>query len=248
MKRVIVLVSVLFFLNICFLDTSRKANADEPNFYMRVIDENTAIYKDKYCEDLLFYLPYTYYVKILSFNELSVFVEIFVNNSTPSIDGYVKKDLLFNDYTSPDKPYVDLTLTTVSIAVLYSDLSLSNEICYIFENRNLTFYGRAFDQNNNYYYFVSYNNKLGYVKESVIMPFVIENHPNELTFLPPEIPEEIPPEDNLKPENNVDSLFTLKVIIIVCLVFAVIIGFFLALRKKPSDSFNQNYFDENDYE
>lgn len=251
MKKFVITFAILLLIiqSHIFTINTKITTAEEPSFYMRVIDENTAIYKDQYCSDLLFYLPYTYYVKILSYNDFSVFVECFINNTTPSIDGYVKRDLLFNDYTSPSNPYVDLTLKTISTTVLYSDISLNNEICYIFENRNLTFYGRVKDQNDNYYYFVSYNNKLGYVKENTISPFSIENHPNPLTFLPPEQPEQPSETPNENDIQSNDYSFPLKIIIIVCLIFAVIIGFFVAFKKNNSNDFStNNYYDENDYE
>lgn len=223
-----------------------KTFAEEPSFFMRVINEETALYKDRACSQLLFYLPYTYYVKILSFNDYSIYVECYIDSTTPSIDGYVLKDCLFNDYTTPEKPYVNLTLKTIATAVLYQDLSLSVSISYIFENRNLTFYGRATDSVGNYYYFVSYNSKLGYVKESAIQPFVIENHPNPLTFIPPE-PQPDTPTGNQAQEGNANGILTLKVVIIVCLFFAVIVALFIAFKKREPVS-KRVYYDDNDYE
>jgi hypothetical protein len=93
-------------------------------------------------------------------------------------------------------------------------------------------------------YFVGYNSRLGYVKETDLYPFTVPNHPNELSFLTPEQPSNNP---QPAPEQNND-FFSLKAIIVLCLIFAGIIALFIALKVKPEKNVAISYYDENDYE
>ncbi len=133
---------------------------------------------------------------------------------------------------------------TLSTSVLYADKSLSTPLQYIFSNRNLIYYGQIKADDNSIIFYVSYNNKLGYVKESEIIPFDLPYHPNELTFLTPEPNQpESPPE-----QESAENLLTLRIVIIVSLLFAGIIALFIALKNKPEKKNSVGYYDENEYE
>ncbi len=214
--------------------------------YLRVINSNTPFYKNASDVNPLFYLPYTYYVKVLG--EIGSFwhVECYGTSNTIAVDGFVPKDLLFNDNLPVLNPYLSLTVTTAKTAVLYAEPDLSVYTQYIFSERNLIYLGE-YPTNTEKLYFVSYNGKLGYVKESDVYPFLIANHPNELTFLTP--PEEQTPSENQNSNTvGLENYFSLKIIIIVCLIFAGIVGLFIALKVKPTRSVTAHYYDENDYE
>ena len=68
MKKTVILVSV--FLIACFFSlyafSVSPFIADASGDYLRVITSDTPVYEDRSMTKLLFYLPYTYYVKILS--------------------------------------------------------------------------------------------------------------------------------------------------------------------------------------
>lgn len=213
--------------------------------YLRVITEQTPFYKNATDSQPLFYLPYTYYVKVLDDDGAFVHAEISISDTVPALDGYVPSQMLFSDGLIVNSPYPQLKLKTVSTALLFEDASLSTPIQYVFTDRNMEYLGSYTHASGNVYY-VSYNNRLGYVKESDVYPFQLQNHPNELTFIEPE-PEPLPdtPEQEEQTENN---LLSVKVIIIICLVFAGIIGLIFAVKTKPRKGTAITYYDENDYE
>lgn len=211
--------------------------------YLRVITEDTPFYQSPTDKGPLFYLPYTYYVKALETVDGFVHVECYGQGGIAGLDGYVPLGYLFDDGLTVANPFVVLEITTVNTAILYADSTLLEPLQYLFANRELKYYGSITSGEENLYY-VSYNNRLGYVRESDVFPFSIANHPNELTFI---IPEEPIPEE--QPQvNSEQDFFTLKMVIIACLVFAGIMALVVALNKKPNKSVAVGYYDDNDYE
>ena len=211
--------------------------------YLRVINDTTPFYKTIDETSPLFYLPYTYYVKPLSTNGNYTYVECYGNGGITALDGYVPTELLFEDGLNVINPYVVLELTTQTTSVLYNDASLFEPIQYLFAERQLKYYGYL-NVGEQRIYYVSYNDKLGYIKESDVYPFSIANHPNELTFLPKDNPEILPDE----PTTNKGQTFNLKVTITACLIFAGILALIIALKDKPAKKVAISYYDDNDYE
>ena len=213
--------------------------------YLRVITEDTPFYKSVSDTNPIFFLPYTYYVKVISQSSDFTYVEVYGLGGIPAIDGYVPTHYLYEDGLSVENPFVVQTLTTTDTAILYADQTTSTHLQYLFSNRQLSFYGTVPTANGNLY-FVGYNGRLGYVKESSVYPFSIPNHPNELTFIKPEIPEE---DFQSTPETYFNSDYLgFKLAIIGCLIFAGIIGLFIALKAKPQKNVAVSFYDENDYE
>lgn len=214
--------------------------------YRRVIDQKTPFFQSIHDSLPIFYLPYTYYVRIIGSQGELTHVQLHGDNGIAGIDGYVPTDLLFYDGLEVANPFLNLDITTAGTTVLYQDQYLSIPSQYIFAERKLKYYGHVNNSTENIYY-VSYNNKLGYVRESEILPFVIPNHPNELTFIveptPPPVQED---PITTQPQTQSDA-FGLKAIIIICLLFAGIIALFISLGKK-NDTVKTNYYEENDYE
>ena len=233
------------FLSVLILFCLPLADARAQNTYLRVITEDTPFYKSISDDNPLFYLPYTYYVKVLEQNSDFTHVEVYGEGGIAAIDGYVPTHYLYEHNLKVDNPFVVLTLTTTDTAILYSDPNATNHLQYLFANRQLSFYGTMPSINGNLY-FVGYNGRLGYVKESSVFPFSIPNHPNELTFLIPEEPAERPPSNNEIYQSG--DYLGLKIAIIGCLVFAGIIALFVALKVKPQKSVAVSFYDENDYE
>ncbi len=236
---------ILFLLSIfsCSLPVA-NASASAPE-YLRVINEVTPFYADGEGVELLFYLPYTYYVKTIELGEILSHVECYGEDGSILIDGYAPTEMLFDDGLPVTNPYPSITVTTAYSSVLYSDSELSSPLQYVFAGRELCFYGKLSYKNSQTIYFVGYNGKLGYITESAIEPFIMPLHPNALTFLDTEnSPEEIV--NNGAESKN--SLTGIRVIIIVCLISAGVIALLLCLKKKPKTEPAVSYYDENDYE
>ena len=229
----------------------QTVNAIETIEYLRVIDEDTPFYADKTSDNPLFYLPYTYYVRVLERGDFYTHVEYAVKGY--SMDGYVPTNKLFYDGLTVTEPFPSVTVTTAGTTVLYKDDALSSSLQYIFEGRAMYYYGKYFSPQGKTLYYVGYNNRLGYVKEEDLMPFTINYHPNELTFLKSEEPEpDTSATDNgtktaEQPAEN-DAVFNLRIAIIVVLGLAGFIALAVALGKKPKTSPAASYYDENDYE
>lgn len=219
---------------------SVPARADGGDAFLRVIDETTPFYSDAETKDFLFYLPYTYYVRVLSENDGIAHAEIGGNGI--KLDGFVPIDALFDDGLSVENPYPEITVTTVKNAVLYDDLKLSTPVMYVFQSRNLKYFG-AVTGGDEVVYFVSYNDHLGYVKESDVSPFTVPFHPNPLTFI-----KEDPPPINVDPEERTSDVITvLRVLIIGSLLLAGVIGLTVSLNKKNKPR-KPYYYDENETE
>ncbi|MBQ3219695.1 MAG: hypothetical protein IJB32_03795 [Clostridia bacterium] len=247
MKKIILFISLILFLGgFCSVYfTTNTANAQAK--YLRVITEDTPFYKNVSDTEPLFFLPYTYYVKVLSDGEVFTHVECQVTGSIPAIDGYVPTEMLFDDGLTVSEPYLNMAVKTATTALLFEDLSLTSPLQYVFSDREMIYLGRHVTKNNVNVYYVSYNNRLGYVKESDIYPFSITNHPNELTFIKPDPPIESTPNS---PTESVDenNLLSVKILIIASLVFAGIIGLIFAVKHNPKRNTAITFYDENDYE
>lgn len=251
MKRIFSLSMILIVILVSPIQP-RSANADAGDFYMRVITADTPFYSNANGSNLLFYLPYTYYVKILSRDTVMTRVEVY-GGETAAIDGYAPTSMLFKDGLEVKNPYVNLEITTSATCVLYADKAMTTVLQYVFPSRGLRYYGALPAADGSNLFFVSYNGRLGYVRESEITPFVIPDHPNEATFLIPEPEPEQPTTqpndeqktDGEKPDKTADDL---RIIIIFCLLLAGLIALFVALKSKPQNKKPADYYDENYFE
>lgn len=234
------LITVIF----CAQNLNLNSNARAGSLYLRVITDDTPFYQNVTDQTPLFYLPYTYYVKIIGSNNGFYHVECYGNGNSPVLDGYVPENYLFDDGLTVTYPYVSLSITTVNSTMLYADSQLKTSLQYVFQDRSMQYYG-ALNTDNGIIYYVGYNNRLGYVKESDVFPFSIPNHPNELTFIEPEIPE-TPVDD--APQSSATATFDLKFAIIACLIFAGLVALFIAFSKSKPAKTAVSYYDENDYE
>ena len=217
--------------------------AEDKGAYLRVITTDTPFYAEKAATSPLFYLPYTYYVRAIENGDY--FTRVEYGNDGFTIDGYVPSDKLYFDGLAVDNPFPQTEVFTAKTATLYKDAALQIAVQYIFEARKLYLYGGFLSPQNEPVYYVCYNNKLGYVKEEDITPFVISNHPNELTFLTQDSGETEPEPQEKATEN---STLTLRVAIIAILALAGFFALFFSIGKKSKTSAAAGYYDENDYE
>lgn len=236
---------VLIFLFSLSFNVYSEYTVKAESEYLRVINHETPFYSDLSQSEPLFYLPYTYYVKVLETGVNFTHVECYGTGNTLALDGFVPTQMLYKDELLITSPYLEKKITTISTAVLYSDVSLTNPIQYLFASRELNYYGETHSLDGEILFYVSYNNKLGYVKESQIYPFVIDNHPNELTFLSP--PTQ--PEENIQTENNSSvALTTIRIVVISFLILAGAIALYAQNKNKGGECNYSGYYDENEYE
>ncbi len=245
--------SIIMTILCLFIPSPSTVSAQSKNGYARIINENTPFYSDSQGLDLLFYLPYTYYVKVIQTQNEFLHVEYGGYSNNLTIDGYVLKSQVYFDEHAVSSPYPNVQVQTSDGCTLYKTSTMLEPVMHIFKDRTVKPYGTSVAPDGSIVYYVSYNNTLGYVYEKHLKPFTLNNHPNPLTFLEPET---TPPQSSENTSNDTQTnsnanndFFSLRIVIIICLVFAGIIAFFVAIKnggKKALDF--SSYYDENDYE
>ncbi len=239
---IILLILPLLFpigLNVVKADTAE---------YLRIIDDKTPFYSSQTDTEPLFYLPYTYYVRLIDSNQAFMHVECRIDSISPAIDGFVPFDMLFSDGLTVNEPYVNAKLKTLSTSILFEESTLTTPLQYVFAERELTYFGSYVNKSGINVFYVSYNNRLGYVKESDVYPFALKNHPNELTFIPSENPLPEAPESPTLETSNDQDLLGIKIVIIACLILGGIVALIFALKSKPKQYSASTVYDENDFE
>ena len=232
----------IFNLFLCGF-SSKTALAQESEVYMRVVDSSTPFYLDANASTLLFYLPCTYYVKVLDSNQNYTHVECFGGDTTPAIDGYVPTSKLQVVDYQVTSPYLSLTITTGNSCPLFKNSELDFAIYNVFENRKLSYYGLLTQDGKENLYYVCYNNKLGYVKESDVIPFTVQSHPTPL--LNQQVAESKPSATTVTTSES--SSEWIKTAIIICLSLAGVIALLTLLKGKKKPSFYASSLDdEND--
>ena len=239
MKKIIILLLILSLFPVC--ETNIVLSEEKTSEYLRVITDDTPFYSNKTDTDPLFFLPYTYYVKVINKDDAFAHVEVYGDDGFAALDGYVPTAFLFSDNLQVLSPYLNLTVSTLQTALMYGDHNLNEPIQYVFADRDLRLYG-FYPTEHGMLYFVGYNSRLGYVKETDLVPFTVPNHPNELTFLTPDTNTTV----SHSPTNTSNETFSLKAAIVLCLIFAGLIALFIALKGKPRNNAAVSYYDEND--
>lgn len=216
--------------------------------YLRIIDDTTPFYSAITDTEPLFYLPYTYYVKVLDKDQAFAHVECRASAISPAIDGFVPIGMLFSDGLTVEEPYVNVKIRSLCTSILFEESTLTTPLQYVFAERDLTYFGKYINKSGINVYYVSYNNRLGYVKESDVYPFAINNHPNQLTFITPEEPlPDSPTTPSTEPTQEKD-LLGMKIIILACLILGGLVALIFALKSKPKQYVASNVYDENEFE
>lgn len=241
-KSFCIFLPFIILINIIFTLGVKPVKAE--GSYLRVITEDTPFYLTQTDTTPLFFLPYTYYVRVIREELNFYYVEYGEGNDMPCIDGYVPKDMLYDDGLSAESRYPFIKIITSNSSILYEDSNKISSLQYVFKDRELIFYGTNYSTNGETLYFVSYNNKLGYVSEEDVIPFILPNHPNPLTFIPEETPPKTEP---IEPPQKDNNTVTLRYLIIGILAFAGIFALVIVFKGKPNAKTN-GYFDENEYE
>ena len=232
--------TLLVFLGFILAEFSFVNTRAETFVYKRVMTDDTPFFVDENGTELLFYLPNTYYVKLLGENNGLAHVECFGGGVAPALDGYVPSDFLVENPLYSGNPFLSLTITSAPNCILYADNQLSQNLQYVFQGRQMFYYGTYSRQQGENLFLVYYNGKLGYVKESAVLPFTISPHPDPMPQ--PEEPTESQPS-----VQNSSPFDTIRTAIIVCLALAGIVALLLIVKRKNKPSNGAIYYDDNDY-
>lgn len=161
-----------------------KTYAELPR-YGRILTEDAGFYSDK-GDDFKFYIPYSYYVKILSVGELYSKVSYgYEDNKYPIINGYVyTENLHISDYV-PTSPFAVITLTVISDGVLFGNIDLTEQKVGVCSGKQVFYYGDAYATNGEDLCYVCYDGYLGYMRLSCFSSFTIKLNPDPIDY--PEI-------------------------------------------------------------
>ena len=201
--------------------------------FLRMEKDGLPFYSDINATELLFYLPESYFLKILSENSNIAHVEINIENS-PTLDGYVYSSQFKTYPTDYGLSYPSITLSLKTDCAFYPSLK-ENPSLYVFRNRTLTYYGEI-TYNDVDYCYVSYNNKVGYVEKNCLSSFSVPLHPEPI--LKPVVTKKT----TLKSEENTG----VRLIIISLLFVSGIVGILTASKPKKKEE-PASFYDENDF-
>ncbi len=236
-----IIFSIFFLISVFTFLTGFRASADEAK-YLFISGDQVIFYSDQNAEKPLFYMNRAYYARIIYSTEYLYKVEVF-GGDTPMLDGFILKseDVYIKEQTQ--KVFPDFAVTVINSAAMYSDRTLSSVVQYVFPEREMRYYGYFSTPDGEKLVFVNYNGKLGYIKNSDITPFTVpDNSP------PKPVEPDVTPEPDDKTSEKTDNFFSIKITVIVCLIFAGIIAFFIVKRPVKEKETAASYYDENDFE
>ncbi|MBQ3596602.1 MAG: hypothetical protein II988_02170 [Clostridia bacterium] len=217
---------IVFCFFSCF--TPFKVKADTNDVYYRVITDDVGFFSKR--EDKLpaFYLPKSYFVRLVDDYGEFLHVECFGSQLSPTLDGYVlaSQVVLYKEQLS--SPYLDLSVTTSVATGLFSDVNLTVRQQMVFADRQLGFYGNIKADDGETLFFVHYNDKVGYVKESAITPFTIPFHPIPLVTDQPEV-------EGDREQSTSTTNQTFRAAIIICLMIAGLLAIIIVYKRKSSN-------------
>lgn len=238
MKRILSLTIAIYLscIPLCV-----KANAESPR-YGRILTESVGLYSDR-GEDMKFFIPYSYYVKILSIGEIYTKVSYgYEDSKCPILTGYIRNvDLNLIDYI-PTSPYAVITLTVISDGVLFNDSDLSFQKIGVCSGSQVYYYGSAYSQDGEDLCYVCYDGYLGYMRTSCFSPFSVKLNPD-----PIESPDDEESQSANEPARKTPSFFrsdTMQIMIIACISIVAISIVYLLF--KPQDTRMKSKANEDD--
>lgn len=222
----------------------------EEEKWARILNDSTPFYADYACTIIKFYLPKTYFIKVVNTGE-DVTRVIYMDNDTtlPLREGYVKTCDIFLFDGIPKSPYPQVLITVNSDEILFADSNKQYPKTVLTAGSTAVYYG-ALTQGTEHFYYVYSNGYIGYVRKGAFAPFEIPAH---------EIPLETPKDSSLldNPLNsqltsdtttqvmNVDA--TMKIIITIAVALVSVSVIYLLFRPKNTSSRLVAFHDDEDF-
>lgn len=232
------LLTLIFVFAPCGKASTIFAYETEPK-YSRVLTTTTAFYSDSGGNNLKFYLPYGYYVKIIEVGTIYSKVTYMNENSQfPFLTGFIKTLDLITQDTIPITPYPLISLTVITDDVLFTDSNLINSKIGVYQNTLAVYYGEITNQNEVPLVYVFCNGYLGYMRKSCFAPFVVPTHPT-----PIEQPNEPTTSEPPKPENS-NSIENLQ-ILIVAGISVIVVSIVYFIFRPNGKRVKETYYEDN---
>lgn len=152
----------------------QKARAQTAfSVYARILDENTALYSDPSCSLIKFYLPSTYFVRVISAGETVTKVAYMENAEAPSREGFIKTEKLYAFDGVPEQPYPALKLVFSCEEIIFSDPAPSGPRTVLEGGATALYYGEV-QSGGVLYYYVYAGGYVGYVRASAFYPHTLQ--------------------------------------------------------------------------
>ena len=212
--------------------------------WARIVKDNVNLYTDESLERVMFTLEKSYYVKIISEQDNTLFVSVINNNDDfPTICGYVRRietEACEIPPLSPVYPAVQLTVTEDSAPLKLMPLPSAENVIVAVNGQKLNYYGKISSYGTTWYY-VYAGGRFGYVERTKASPPQIELHPTPIvkdhpTFNPDK------PDGSEKPSEKNEGLTPTAEILLIVFVVLLAVGLTLALFLPGN--LKKNVFDQ----
>lgn len=219
--------------------------------WVRVVDKNVCLYATAESSKILFQLPISYYLRVLS-EEGSLFLVSVMENEAnfPQITGYVWRSEVEICDEPPKTPYYPTERIVVdadSAQLKLTPTPSSDTIITVTNSQKMSYYGMT-ESYGQIWYYVYFCGKFGYVLESCVTKPVIDIHPTPLveeavvppTQTTPTTPNENTDNPDKPPANDQTATGTTEIVLIVfvaLLALGICLALFLPGNLKKKDVF-----------
>ncbi|MBR4419611.1 MAG: hypothetical protein IKT32_01910 [Clostridia bacterium] len=207
--------------------------------WARIVSDKTPFYSDYSCSMIKFYLPKTYFLKVVNAgNDLTRVIYMDDSDELPFREGYVKTcDLELFDGV-PQNPYPEIEIQLLSDEVLFADSNKQYPKTVLSANSTAIYYGEL-DQNGESFYYIYSNGYLGYARKNAFKPFEIPPHELPMHTQNPEesdsavnAPTSAGGQNGMQVVTTVDT--TMKVIITIAVALISVSVIYLLFRPRQS--------------
>lgn len=242
------LIFITLIILTAFTINTPKSSAKASVNYAMVITENACFWSDASQKYLKFYLPYSYFVKVVTVGaEYSRVIYMDGDKNHPECEGYVKTSDLNFEISPSDSPYPKLTLFCETSDVLFSDVEIKSPLTVINKNTQAIYYGEITHDAENYV-FVYANGYAGYVRKSAFSSFSLPTHESLAELISRNESEKSTngsQPNEIKSENTFD-VFGVKTIIIAVALIVLLCFIYVILRPDKSLKSEHSFFKDYD--
>lgn len=223
MKRVFPMIAMIALLIFMPQPQRAKAKAEEEPLYAVVAAEQVWFYEEADESTGLFYLPYTYCVKVLEEGSFFCRVQYGGADGLPALTGYCRKETLVSIDYAPEHPFL---IQSVSLVYRLENPSAAGGNGSDVIERTALLYGYA-PINSIYHWYVSLDGANFYVSEKSAPVYALTD------YLPSAEPEPPP----VTAEEETGGISAVQIVVIcVASAAAVAVAVFVARGKKTGQT------------
>ena len=239
MKKIVLIVAILLSLMI----TCIKLVYAETSEWARIVSDEVYLYADETGKQKLFQLAKSYYVNVIGrTNDMYQVAVMPDDNDFVQVIGWAYISELTpcaSMPVAPVYPTVKLTVTADSVELKLSPVPSANTTCAVLNMQQVCYYGKLTSYSKTWYY-VRYAGRFGYVEASAVTAPNLPLHPTPLPNTPAST---LPSTDNPTPPENVNSVPTSEILLIVFVV-VLAVGLTLALFLPGNVKKRNNIFEQ----